>query len=83
MNLKWNPRYSGPACSGTCICGHSWEDHHLGVVMNPDYVTDTGETYIPQECEFFGCNETGGLDAEGKDHCFGYRDEMWPDEGHN
>lgn len=79
---KYTPRYSGPNCSGTCNCGHSWEDHHLGVVLNEDYRQQTGEAYIPQECEFFGWNETGGLGADGKDHCHGYRDELWPDE-HN
>lgn len=40
------------------------------------------EAYIPQECEEFGFNEGGGLDADGKDHCFGYRDSALPDE-HN
>ena len=76
--------YSGPGRSGVCICGHSWEDHHLGMVMRVEMLMTTGgkEAYIPQECEFFGCNEDGGLDDDGNDHCFGYRDEMLPDE-HN
>lgn len=66
--------YSGPERSGICRCGHSWEDHHLGVVMR-DHETDGGpEAYIPQECEFYGCNEMGGLDDEGKDHCHSYYD---------
>lgn len=69
-----NPRYSGSECSGICVCGHSWEDHHLGMVMNVEYVKDTKEGYIPQECEFFGSNESGGLDREGNPHCFSYRD---------
>lgn len=77
-----HPRYSGPKCSGICVCGHKWDEHHLGIVLNPDYVKDTGEAYIPQECEHFGFNETGGLDDKGKEHCFGYRDVLWPDE-HN
>lgn len=75
-------RYSGPNRSGICICGHHWEDHHLGVVMNELETTGGREAYIPQECEAYGFNETGGLDNEGKDHCFGYRDNMIPDE-HN
>jgi hypothetical protein len=69
-------RYSGKGRSGTCVCGHSWEDHHLGMVLNQDYFEQTGEAYIAQECEFYGSNEMGGLDEEGNDHCHGYRDEM-------
>lgn len=77
------PRYSGPGCSGTCICGHSWEDHHLSVVLNEEYRVATGEAYLPEECEHFGSNEAGGYDADGKEHCWKYRDEKWSDEGHN
>jgi len=67
-------RYSGPGRSGMCVCGHSWKDHHLGVVLNEEYYAATQEAYVPQECEFFGFDETGGLDAEGKEHCQRYRD---------
>jgi len=70
----WHPRYSGPHRSGICRCGHAWDDHHLGIVLNPAYIAATGEAYIPQECEFYGFNETGGLDAHGHDHCFQYVD---------
>ena len=68
------PRYSGPGRSGICVCGHSWEDHHLGCVMNTAYVETTHEGYIPQECVFYGFNEMGGLDNEGREHCQTYRD---------
>lgn len=70
--------YSGPKRSGICVCGHSWEAHHLGMVMKPGAeVTDGGvEYYIPQECEYYGCNEMSGVDTEGDEHCFGYRDNM-------
>lgn len=77
--------YSGEGRSGICMCGHSWEDHHLGIVMNEKSLqVHNGELegYIPQECEFYGCNEEGGLDAEGNDHCSQYRDSLLPDE-HN
>lgn len=70
-------RYSGPNRSGICICGHSWEEHHLGVVMNREYAEKTGEAYLPQECEAYGFNEVGGLKYEnGKwiDHCQNYQD---------
>ena len=78
-------QYSGPGRSGICQCSHSWEDHHLGMVMNPemlDVYNGGKEAYVPGECEYFGCNEMGGLDADGNDHCHRYRDSMLPDE-HN
>ena len=76
--------YSGPNRNGICVCGHSWEDHHLNMVarLGAEETTGGPEWYIPGECEFYGSNEDGGLDGEGKDHCFGYRDSMLPDE-HN
>lgn len=80
--MIYHRKYSGEGRSGTCICGHSWEDHHLGMVLRIEYVDATHEGYIPQECCFFGSNEDGGLDAEGNDHCFGYRDSALSDE-HN
>ena len=70
------PRYSGPNRSGLCVCGHKWDDHHLGMVMKPDYVKETGEIYIAQECEFYGFNEDSGKDANGNDHCWGYKDTL-------
>ena len=72
----YKPRYSGPDRSGICKCGHSWEDHHLGMVMQLKYIEETKEFYIPQECEHFGCNEMGGLDAEGNEHCGSYVDSL-------
>jgi hypothetical protein len=77
---EWQPRYSGPLRSGICVCGHPWDDHHLGIVMNPAYSEQTGESYIPQECEFYGWNETGGLDEDGKAHCFQYQDSLEEDQ---
>ncbi len=75
-------QYSGPGRSGICVCGHSWEDHHLGVIVNQKIAEERHEMYVPQECEFYGHNEDGGLDAEGNEHCFGYRDSLLPEE-HN
>jgi hypothetical protein len=73
------PRYSGKNRSGICKCGHSWEDHHLGMVMQQQYIEQTHEGYIPQECEAFGFNETGGMKydeikEEWVDHCQYYSD---------
>lgn len=75
---EYTSKYSGPLNSGICVCGHSWEEHHLGLVMNRDYIMATGEGYIPQECEYYGCNEIGGMmwDKDGMlvEHCMGYVD---------
>lgn len=72
------PRYSGAGKSGICKCGHSWDDHHLGIVMNKEYYEQTGESYVPQECEFYGCNEEGGMmpnpEGEWIPHCGRYED---------
>jgi hypothetical protein len=64
--------------SGTCLCGHSYEDHHLGMVLNPEAHAVMGP-YLPEECEFFGSNEDGGLDEQGQDHCWRYVDSEEPD----
>ena len=53
---------------------HRWDRHHLEIVARQDYVNETGEAYIAQECEQYGVNERGGLDKEGKPHCYGYID---------
>ena len=49
---NYKPRYSGEGQSGVCQCSHSWEDHHIGIVLNSDYIEATGEPYFPEECEF-------------------------------
>jgi hypothetical protein len=64
--------------SGTCICGHSFEDHHLGMVANPEAYEIMG-AYYAQECEYFGCNENGGLDSKGRPHCGHYQDKNDPE----
>ena len=77
--MEYKPKYSGLGRSGVCKCGCSWEDHHLGVVMNEEYREQTGEAYVPQECEAFGFHEVGGMKFENGvwvDHCHGYVDSM-------
>lgn len=76
MTPTYKARYSGPHRSGTCVCGHRWDRHHLGLVARQEYVDQTHEGYIAQECEAFGPNEMGGLDAAGNHHCSGYVDTM-------
>ena len=72
----WVPRYSGPNRSGICKCGHAWDEHHLGVVLNNKYYEQTQEPYLPEECEYFGSNEIGGLNRDGSPHCDHYQDTM-------
>ena len=75
------PRYSGPNRSGMCKCGHSWEEHHLGIVMNREYYEATHEQYVPQECEHYGFNESGGMmpsEYGWVEHCHRYED-TWED----
>lgn len=77
-------RYSGNGRTGVCKCGHPWQDHHLGIVMNETYFKETGEVYVPQECEAYGFNELGGLQFVGGqwvDHCHNYVDSSLPDAG--
>jgi hypothetical protein len=64
--------------SSVCMCGHSYEDHHLGIVLNPEAYAVMGP-HLPDECEFFGSNEDGGLDENGNEHCHRYVDAEEPD----
>lgn len=73
------PKYRKMFYSGICRCGHKWDRHHLGMVMNREYYEATGEGSIAQECEAFGFNERGGLGPDGEPHCFGYVDMEDPD----
>ena len=70
----WRPRYSGPGKSGVCRCGHHWSSHHCGIVMNQDYLDQTGEDCVPGGCLEYGFNETEGLGPNGEPHCFNYED---------
>jgi hypothetical protein len=53
-----------------CHCGHPYEDHHNSGLVEG----------IAGVCEFFGCNEEGGLDDNGSIHCLRYIDTTQPDE---
>ena len=50
--------------SSFCLCGHHWSEHH-------DYRS---------ECEFYGSNVEGGLDASGERHCFRFVDQDQTDD---
>lgn len=74
-------RYSGPNRSGICVCGCTWDKHHLGMVMNREHFEKTQEAYVPQECDHYGFNEVGGMKynketGKWEDHCHGYKDTM-------
>ena len=76
--------YTPKVRTGVCKCGHSWEDHHLGMVINADaievYKKYDAPLYMPQECEYYGCNEAGGMEYIGAedrwvDHCQQYEED--------
>jgi len=56
--------------------------------MNEEYYKQTKEAYVPQECEFHGCNELGGMMPDPKnpdspawvEHCDNYLDRGQADE---
>lgn len=53
-----------------CLCGHTWDDHHHGCVMNPDYYDSpmTFQGLMAQECE---ATQTNGdwHSEDPADHC--------------
>ena len=61
--------------SGTCLCGHSWKEHHLSMVMRQEYIDATGEYEIPGACLKYGSHEYEGLGLDGELHCAGYVDK--------
>lgn len=57
-----------------CKCGHSWEDHHHGCIMNPNYPTEDHARGIcravgAQECEATQINGEWIVDKE-EDKCY-------------
>jgi hypothetical protein len=75
--LPYPPQYF----SGICRCGHAFEDHHLGLILNEDVLRDLPTAhprYRAQECEYYDCNEGGGMGPDGHDHCHHYVDRDDP-----
>jgi hypothetical protein len=68
MSNDQNPTVK--AYSLICHCGHPYDDHHNSGIVEG----------IAGVCEFFGCNEEGGLDENGNIHCLRYIDTTQPDE---
>lgn len=67
--------------SGTCICGHDFNDHHGMMVLNPESYKILGPR-LAGACEYFGFNEMEGLDEKGEVHCMRYVDKDDPDSRH-
>ena len=67
--------------TGTCICGHSWDDHHHGFILNPQALIDAGEEHrnvhgiLGEECEFDQCN--GEYFVDDPCRCNNYEDVGW------
>lgn len=54
-----------------CTCGHKWEEHHHGVVLNPKYFSYplTINGLIAQECEHNQVNGDYFLNRGEKSFC--------------
>lgn len=66
-----------------CRCGHALEVHHSPRHLDPEELaTEPPGTppYSARECEFYGCNETGGLGPDLRLHCSRYVDRADPSE---
>jgi hypothetical protein len=75
--LRYPPQYF----SSICGCGHAFADHHLGFILNEDVLRDLPAGHPPyrmQECEYYDCNEGGGMGPDGYDHCHRYIDRGDP-----
>lgn len=63
-----------------CLCGHEWEDHHGGMVQNPDYYDDplSPQSRHAQECE---ATQTNGVwhykDTRKRCYCESYCPNNW------
>lgn len=70
--------------TGTCICGHSWDDHHHGVILNPQPLVDREEEYrnvdgiLGEECEATQFEGMRISLSEPECYCMNYHDKGWP-----
>ena len=46
-----------------CMCGHSWEDHHHGCILNPNW---PGESHDNGICRGVGAGECEATQFEGR-----------------
>lgn len=68
-----------------CVCGHDFDDHHHGIIMNPQALINAGQSYrnihgvLGEECEatqFEGQHIPGTVYC----NCSSYWDTGWPKE---
>jgi hypothetical protein len=74
-------RFAPQVYSGVCRCGHAFAEHHLGAIANEDCLAQLPPSHPPyraQECEYYDCNEGGGMGPDGRDHCHSYVDRDDP-----
>lgn len=67
--------------TGICRCGHRLEDHHNGGWLSAEYLATMPQGTRPlfgDECEYYGCNEEGGLGPDLRVHCLRYVDRADP-----
>jgi len=67
--------------TGKCICGHEWDDHHHGCIVNPQALKDVKQSfknvdgYLGEECE--ATQFEGHHHTKPECHCWAYWDKGW------
>jgi len=61
-----------------CICTHKWQDHHLGIIMNPNFPTEDHNRGIcgglkAQECEATQVNGEWLVPEKKRCYCPSYK----------
>jgi hypothetical protein len=67
--------------TGMCRCGHRLEDHRNGMWLSAEHLGTMPpgtRPYFGEECEYYGCNEEGGLGPDLPVHCLRYVDRADP-----
>lgn len=67
--------------TGTCICGHSFDDHHHGAILNPKGLAPWRNVngWLGEECEATQVHGYAIVPAtEPLCFCETYRDKGWP-----
>lgn len=71
----------GRKFTGICVCGHSFDDHHHSMVLNPKALEELGVLYkmvngvIGGECE---ATQFEGMTIDGSIPCVGIIDDQYP-----
>jgi hypothetical protein len=64
-----------------CTCGHAWEDHHHGCIMNPEYPGERHDCGIcrgvaSEECEAHQVNGDYSVPYDEACKCQGYKNSI-------